>query len=104
MDAKLAGRAGTFELKEGRSSTKIDYDVYTLTNARGRLDVTDTRAIVDVERAQYAGGTLAAHYVLPQFAEPYPMSVDVRYNGVSVEKLFANWSIPNPGLQSAATG
>src|SRR5436305_1717464 len=104
MDANLSGRAGTFKLAGGWISPKIDADVYTLTNARGRLDVTDGPAIVDVERAQYAGGTLAAHYLLPQVAEPYPMSVDLRYNGVSVEKLFANWSIPNPGLQSAATG
>ena len=104
MDANLAGRAGTFKLTGGWVSPKVDADVYTLTNARGRLDVTDVRAIVDVERAQYGGGTLAAHYVLPQYAEPYPMSVDLRYNGVSVEKLFANWSIPNPGLSGAATG
>ena len=104
MDANLSGRAGTFKLAGGWISPKIDADVYTLTNARGRLDMTDTRAVVDVERAQYAGGTIAAHYTLPQYAEPYPMSVDLRYNGVSVEKLFANWSIPSPGLQSAATG
>jgi len=104
MDANLAGRAGTFRLAGSWISPKIDADVYTLANARGRLDVTDQRAIVDVERAQYAGGTLAAHYVLPQYAEPYPMSVDLRYNGVSIEKLFADWTIPNPGLQSAATG
>jgi len=104
MDANFAGRAGTFKLAGGWISPKIDADAYTLTNARGRLDVTDTRAIVDVERAQYAGGTIAAHYVLPQYAEPYPMSVDLRYNGVSVEKLFADWSLPNPGLQSNATG
>src|ERR1051326_5422132 len=101
MDANLAGRAGTFKLTGGWVSPKVDADVYTLTNARGRLDVTDVRSIVDVERAQYGGGTLAAHYVLPQYAEPYPMSVDLRYNGVSVEKLFANWSIPNPGLSGA---
>jgi outer membrane protein assembly complex protein YaeT len=104
MDANLSGRAGTFRLAGGWVSPKIDADAYTLTNARGRLDMTDTRALVDVERAQYAGGTISAHYVLPQYAEPYPMSVDLRYDGVSVEKLFADWDLPNPGLKSAATG
>jgi translocation and assembly module TamB len=104
MDANLTGRAGTFKLAGGWVSPKIDADVYTLTNARGRLDMSDTHIVVDVERAQYAGGTIAAHYVLPQYAEPYPMSVDLRYNGVAVEKLFAAWSLPNPGLQTAATG
>jgi outer membrane protein assembly complex protein YaeT len=104
MDAKLTGRAGTFKLAGGWVSPKIDADAYTLTNARGRLDMTDQRAVVDVERAQYAGGTIAAHYALPQYAEPYPMSVDLRYNGISIEKLFADWTVPSPGLQSAATG
>ena len=32
------------------------------------------------------------------------MSLDLRYNGVSVEKLFADWTIPNPGLRAGATG
>ena len=104
IDGNLTGRAGTFQLAGGWISPKIDADAYTLTNARGHLDMTDTRAIVDVERAQFAGGTIAAHYVLPQYAEPYPMSVDLRYNGVSVEKLFADWALPNPGLKSNATG
>jgi outer membrane protein assembly complex protein YaeT len=104
MDAKLTGRAGTFQLAGGWVSTKIDADAYTLTNARGRLDMTDQRAVVDVERAQYAGGTISAHYTLPQYSEPYPMAVDLRYNGISIEKLFADWNVPNPGLQSAATG
>src|SRR5207245_5719362 len=75
-----------------------------LTNARGKLNVTGDRAIVDVERGQYGGGTLAAHYVLPKYSEPYPMSVDLRFNGVSAEKLFADWGIRDTGLRGGATG
>jgi outer membrane protein insertion porin family len=104
IDAQLAGRAGTFSMKGGWISPRIAADAYTLTNARGRLDLSDTRLLVDVERAQYAGGTIAAHYVLPQYADPYPMSVDLSYNGISLEKLFADWTIQNTGLRAAATG
>src|ERR1044071_4353226 len=95
--------AGTFQLAGGWVSSKIDADAYTLTNARGHLDMTDQRAVIDVERAQYAGGTISAHYALPQYAEPYPMSVDLRYNGISIEKLFRDWNVPSGGPGGAAT-
>ena len=104
MDAMLRGKAGTFTLTGGWLSPKIAADVYELTNARGKLNVTGDRAIVDVERGQYGGGTLAAHYVLPKYSEPYPMSVDLRFNGVSAEKLFADWGIRDTGLRGGATG
>jgi outer membrane protein assembly complex protein YaeT len=104
MDTTLRGKQGTFTMTGGWVSQRINADVYELTNARGKLNVTDTRAIVDVERATYGGGTMSAHYVLPQYAEPYPMSVDLRYNGVSVEKLFGDWGIQDTGLRGGATG
>src|ERR1043165_8783224 len=43
IDGNLTGRAGTFQLAGGWISPKIDADAYTLTNARGHLDMTDTR-------------------------------------------------------------
>src|SRR5207253_7111574 len=98
------GKQGTFTLGGGWVSSRLKADVYELANTRGKLSVTDTRAVVDVERANYGGGTIDAHYTLPQYAEPYPMSVDLHYNGVSVEKLFSDWTIPNPGLSAGATG
>ena len=104
MDAALRGRQGTFALTGGWVSSRIKADAYELADARGKMNVTDTRAIVDVERAGYAGGTLTAHYTLPQYAEPYPMAVELRYNGVSVEKLFSDWGIQDNGLRGGATG
>src|SRR6202048_140148 len=32
------------------------------------------------------------------------MSVDLRYNGVSVEKLFSDWGVQDTGLRGGATG
>src|SRR6266540_87308 len=104
MDAMLRGKAGTFTLNGAWLSPRINADVYELTNARGKLNVTGDRAIIDVNRAQYGGGTLTAHYVLPRYAEPYPMSVDLRFSSVSIEKLFDDWGIQNTGLGGGATG
>ncbi|HEY8131400.1 MAG TPA: translocation/assembly module TamB domain-containing protein [Thermoanaerobaculia bacterium] len=104
IDARLRGKQGTFTMVGGWLSPQMNADVYQLSDARGKLNVTDQRAIIDVERAQYGGGTLTAHYVLPQYSEPYPMSVDLRYSGVSVERLFADWGIQDTGLRGGATG
>jgi outer membrane protein assembly complex protein YaeT len=104
LDTNMRGRAGTFSMSGGWVSQKISADVYDLTNARGKLNVTDTGATVDVDTARYGGGTLAAHYVLPTYAEPYPQTVDLRYNGVSLEKLFNDWGIKETGLRGGATG
>lgn len=104
LDTTLKGKQGTFTLAGGWVSPRLRADVYELTNARGQLSVTDTHAVVDVQRATYGGGTIGAHYVLPQYAEPYPMSVDLKYNNVSVEKLFSDWGIQDTGLRGGATG
>jgi len=104
IDGRLRGKQGTFTLVGGWLSPQMNADVYQLSNARGKLNVTDTRAIIDVERAQYGGGAMTAHYVLPKYSEPYPMSVDLRFNGVSVEKLFADWGVQDTGLRGGATG
>ncbi|HEY2091725.1 MAG TPA: outer membrane protein assembly factor BamA [Thermoanaerobaculia bacterium] len=104
LDTNVRGRAGSFAMSGGWVSPKIAADVYDLTNARGKLNVTDNGTTVDVDTARYGGGTLAAHYVLPKYAEPYPQTVDLHYNGVSLEKLFNDWGIKDTGLRGGATG
>jgi len=104
LDANLRGKAGTFRMQGGWISNKIAADVYDLASLKGKLDVTDTHAIVDVDTAKYGGGTIGAHYTLPGFNEPYPQTVDLRYSGVSLEKLFSDWGIRNTGLRGGANG
>lgn len=104
MDTTLRGRQGEFVLAGGWISPKIRADIYEMTNLRGTLRVDGTQAIVDVQRGGFSGGTLTAHYVLPQYSEPYPMSVDVHYSGISVEQLFSDWGVANSGLRAGASG
>jgi len=104
LDGTLKGKGGTMTLAGGWLSPKISADVYDLANVRGTMNITGDRAIVDVQRAAYGGGTIAAHYTLPAYSEPYPMSVDLRYNGVALEKLFNDWGIKETGLRGGATG
>jgi outer membrane protein assembly complex protein YaeT len=104
IDANLRGKQGDFTLRGGWTAPRIVADTYELADVHGTLDMNAQRAVVDVQRARYGGGTIGAHYELPQYAEPYPMSVDLRYNGVSLEKLFADWGIENTGLRGGATG
>ena len=104
LDGRLRGRQGNFTLAGGWVSSRLRADTYELTDARGTMNVTDQHAVIDVERAKYGGGSLTAHYTLPKYAEPYPMSVDLHYTGVSVERLFSDWGIHDTGLRGAATG
>ncbi|MEO6487592.1 MAG: translocation/assembly module TamB domain-containing protein, partial [Thermoanaerobaculia bacterium] len=104
IDTKLQGRQGDFRLTGGWVSAGINADAYELTDAKGRLDVNGDRAIIDVESARYGGGTIGAHYTLSAYSEPYPMNVALRYNAISVEKLFSDWGIDDTGLRAAATG
>jgi translocation and assembly module TamB len=104
LDGTLKGKGGTMTLAGGWLSPKISADVYDLANVHGTMNITGDRAIVDVQRATYGGGNIAAHYTLPTYAEPYPMNVDLRYNGVSLEKLFGDWGIKDTGLRGGATG
>ena len=105
LNGTLRGSSGsTFTLAGGWLSPKISFDVYDLANLRGTMNVTGDRAGIDIQRASYGGGTIAGHYDLPTYAEPYPMSLDLRYNGVSLEKLFSDWGIKDNGLRGGATG
>ncbi|HET7707732.1 MAG TPA: translocation/assembly module TamB domain-containing protein [Thermoanaerobaculia bacterium] len=104
LDTNLRGRSGDFRLTGGWVSNAITADAYDLADAKGTLDVTGERTLLNVERARYGGGTISADYRLTQYAEPYPMTVDLRYNGISIEQLFADWGVENTGLRGAATG
>ncbi len=104
LDTTLRGKQGDFRLSGGWASARVLADTYELTNAKGRLDVNDQNMVVDVDKATYGGGTIGAHYTLAQYAEPYPMRVDLRYYGISVEQLFNDWTVENTGLRGAATG
>src|SRR5260370_19948175 len=98
MDTHLRGKQGTFTMNGGWLSQRMKADVYELTNERGTLNVTDTHATVDVERSTYGGGTIAAHYLLPQYAQPFPITVLLRYNCVLVDKIFGDWGIQDTCL------
>ena len=100
----LKGRQGEFSLTGGWTSPKVVADAYDLANVKGRMNVTGDRAVVDVDRATYGGGSIAAHYVLPGFSEPYPQDVQLKYDRVSLEKLFSDWGIEGTGLRGGATG
>ena len=104
LDTKLIGESGTFRMQGGWISNKIAADVYDLSQLKGRLDVTDKGAIVDVDSGKYGGGKITAHYALPTYDEPYPQTVDLHYNGVSLEKLFSDWGVKDTGLRGGATG
>ncbi|HUP47705.1 MAG TPA: translocation/assembly module TamB domain-containing protein [Thermoanaerobaculia bacterium] len=104
LDAQLRGKAAEFELSGGWVSSGITADTYELADLRGTLHVTGERTLVAVEEAGYGGGTVSAGYRLAQYREPYPMSVELRYDGISIEQLFADWGVENSGLRGAATG
>jgi hypothetical protein len=104
LDTNLAGKQGDFHLSGGWISSHIAADTYDLTNLKGQLDVTGNQTVVDVKSGRYGGGNISAHYVLPGYAEPYPMNVALHYDGISIEKLFNDWGIQGTGLRGAATG
>ena len=104
LDTRLAGKGGEFTLTGGWVSKKIVADAYELTDAKGRIDVNPRTLTVDVDKAGYGGGTIAARYAIAKLAEPYPMKVDLRYYGISFEHLLSAWNIKDSGLRTAATG
>ncbi|MEA2491283.1 MAG: translocation and assembly module TamB [Acidobacteriota bacterium] len=104
LDTTLRGKQGDFVMAGGWVSDKITADAYELARAKGKLHVTGENLTLDVDRAEYGGGTIGAHYVLSKYAEPYPMMVDLRYAGISIEQLFNDWTVENTGIRTAATG
>lgn len=104
FDGRLRGRQGTFTLDGAWRSPKVRANAYDLTEATGQMNVTDSRTVVDVQHAGYGGGTISARYSLPQYSEPYPQNIDLRYHDISLEKLFSDWTVEDTGLRGAVTG
>lgn len=104
LDTTLRGKAGDFHLQGGWAAPRLVADTYELTDARGKLNVNGQNMVIDVEEATYGGGTIGAHYTLAKYAEPYPMTVDLRYRGISIEQLFSDWGVEGTGLRGGATG
>jgi outer membrane protein insertion porin family len=104
LDTNLRGKQGDFSLTGGFFSPRIKADVYELAAVRGKLNVTGEKSIIDIQTASYGGGTIGAHYALANYSEPYPMSVDLHYDRVSLEKLFNDWGVQDTGLRGGATG
>src|SRR5690349_21664606 len=104
LDTRLRGKQGDFRLTGGWASPRITADTYTLADVKGRMDVKGSDLVVDVDQARYGGGNIGAHYTLAKYAEPYPMHVDLRYDGISIDQLFSDWGVEGTGLRGAATG
>ncbi len=104
LDTTLRGKQGDFRLAGGWVSPSIVADTYELSDAKGTLDVNGQNLVMKVEKAGYGGGRISADYKLAQYAEPYPMTLDLRHYGISIEQLFSDWTIENTGLRGAATG
>ena len=104
LDTNLRGKAGDFRLTGGWISDAITADAYELADLKGTLDVTGNNMTMKIERGEYGGGRISADYALSKFAEPYPMSIDLRYDGISIEKLFSDWGIEGTGIRAGATG
>jgi Outer membrane protein/protective antigen OMA87 len=104
IDGMLRGKGGNFALKAGWVSHKIHADAFDLVDLRGTMNVAGDRAGVDIQQAKYGGGTITGRYDLAQYTKPYPMRADLRYNGVSLEKLLNDLGVKDTGLRGAATG
>ncbi|HVR42688.1 MAG TPA: outer membrane protein assembly factor BamA [Thermoanaerobaculia bacterium] len=104
FDGGIRGEKGDFRLEGGFRIPALLADTYELANFTGRVTADPDTVGVEIESADYGGGTLTGDYRLEQIAEPYPMSVDLRYQAVSLEKLFEDWNVPATGLRGAATG
>jgi outer membrane protein insertion porin family len=104
MDSRLVGKSGDYEMTGEFRSPRVKADVYDFANLRGRLGIDDQQARINIISGSYAGGTLSGDYLLAKYAEPYPMSIDLDFRSVSMEKLFEDWGVRDTGLRGAATG
>jgi|GEM_PF-292433 len=104
FNGKLTGRQGDFNLAADLRVPQLKADAYDLADVRAHMVTTGRNTVADVKSARYAGGTIGAHYLLADYSEPYPMHIDLRYDHISLEKLFGDWTVENSGLRGAATG
>ncbi|HXI14021.1 MAG TPA: outer membrane protein assembly factor BamA [Thermoanaerobaculia bacterium] len=104
ITGRLKGRQGDFQLSGNFASPAITADAYDISKLKGTLDLTGQRATLDIESGRYAGGEISGQYRLSKYGAPYPMSIDLNYDGISLEKLFSDWKVENTGLRGAAVG
>lgn len=104
IDGTLRGEKGDFELAGRYSVPKLVADAYELEELTGKLTIDGSKALVNIASAKYGGGTISGDYELAEYAEPYPMSIELDYDRVSLEKLFEDWGVDATGLRGAATG
>lgn len=104
FESRLTGARGDFELAGDFSIPGLTADAYELARVRGRALADDSGVRIEIASAGYRGGTLTGTYRLHEYPEPHPMSVDLRYRGISIEGLFADWEVENLGLRGAASG
>lgn len=104
FEGRIRGEKGTFNLGGRLRAPEILADAYELAEFEGVLDATQERINVRIDSAEYGGGTLSGDYRLAELREPYPMSIDLRFAGVSLEKLFADWDVEETGLRGRAIG
>lgn len=104
IDGTMAGKKGDFILSGGFNSPGVVADAYELGALKGKLRVSDENTRLVIDSGRYGGGTIRADYTLAKYANPYPMSVDLGYDRISLEKLFEDWNVKNSGLRGAATG
>jgi len=104
IDGRLKGRQGNFKLTGNFAAPKIQADAYDIADLKGALDVTGERTNIEIKSGSYGGGSISGIYHLTKYAEPYPMTIALNYDRVSIEKLFSDWNLKNIGLRGAATG
>ncbi len=104
FDGRIRGEKGTFNLTGDFRVPELLADAYELAAMKGSVDATQERVRAHIDSAAYGGGTLTGDYELAQLREPYPMSIDLRFLGVSLEKLFEDWDVEETGLRGRATG
>jgi outer membrane protein insertion porin family len=104
FDGGLEGEKGSFRLLGDFSIPELVADSYELSAVTGSLIATPDQVSVDLQQAQYGGGTIGADFLLADIGEPWPMSVSLRFRNVALEKLFGDWDVEGVGLRGRATG
>ncbi|HUO85562.1 MAG TPA: translocation/assembly module TamB domain-containing protein, partial [Thermoanaerobaculia bacterium] len=104
FEGSLQGARGDFVVRGDLRAPAVTAAGYDIRDFRGDLRVDDDGVVLEIDKANYAGGELTGQYRLPAYQEPYPMEIDLRYRGVAIEGLFADWNVENIGLRGAASG
>jgi len=104
FDGTFRGEKGEFVYDATLRSPRIDASDYSLTNVEAKARITNEETTAEIVAANYGGGSVSADYRLAKYVEPYPMTVDLRYRSISLEKLFLDWGVRDTGLRGAATG